>query len=360
VQRVTMAVDIDGDGVPDMLVTGVDLDGDGIVDILQEPSVARTAQPRAVMRLTNLLDMVLEALGIEAALPDGMPRRNKCHANCCVFKQATAVRESDPEDPRRLHERVVICTSIPPQNKPHRLDRCMVCVDDTKSMITLPQVLLQRCNSGVTGVTASIWKPNSNLAQEASEGIPTPDDAHWHRLKKSVPTEFVNAEHVVQNLSVKVSLTGPQYFQNRAATESYLVLGFSVDKFWWSSAKPDEKPVSQQEVDNSWFERKSKNKTKRTGSDLNEPQHIPTDESGAADGSPPMLQETFFVSLKLDLTQPIIGYLNDPSIFCPLEGGLEMVNSVLLGFFFDRTTNIISVNHVSFASGMIDLPTHLQ
>ena len=35
VQRVTMAVDIDGDGVADMLVTGVDLDGDGIVDILQ-------------------------------------------------------------------------------------------------------------------------------------------------------------------------------------------------------------------------------------------------------------------------------------------------------------------------------------
>ena len=35
VQRVTMAVDIDGDGVADMLVTGVDLDGDGIVDMLQ-------------------------------------------------------------------------------------------------------------------------------------------------------------------------------------------------------------------------------------------------------------------------------------------------------------------------------------
>ena len=34
-QRATVAVDVDGDGIPDYLVSGADRDGDGIPDALQ-------------------------------------------------------------------------------------------------------------------------------------------------------------------------------------------------------------------------------------------------------------------------------------------------------------------------------------
>lgn len=307
--RSSMGVDTNGDGMTDLIVSGVDLDEDGVPDVLQATTVQRTAQPNAVQKLSHLLDKVLEALHVETVLPDGMRKRTKCHRSCCIQLRCTVARENEPpEDPRGLHPRVVVRTTLPPDEQPHRIDRCMVCVDDGRSMITLPQCMLQRCKTGVSGTTSSQWLPDTKLALEASEGIPTPDDSFWQLLDSIVPTEFISAEHAAQKISVKVVLSGPKELTDQGAPEAYLVLGFCVDKFWWATAK-DKQPDLQ----------------------------------------------NFFISLKLDLKQPIIGYLNDPSIFCPLDGGCELVNSVLLGFCVDATTHLVGVNHVSFASGMIDL-----
>jgi len=55
-RQATVAVDIDGDGIADVLVTGIDRDGDGIPDALQK-SVSPVTRKKAPKRATVLLDI---------------------------------------------------------------------------------------------------------------------------------------------------------------------------------------------------------------------------------------------------------------------------------------------------------------